>query len=143
MAEINFNSVYDGITLALHRAFPSVQIHGRTVDQDLHPGDFNVLPVTATHSGQMGTRAQRGPVFDVIYYPIKPGSREEYLEKASVLPGIIGTITTPQGDKIHGTGFEFNFENEDAMHCIVRYPYFVYSPADPDPMETLNIIQEA
>lgn len=138
MAEINFNDVYDGISLALHRAFPLVKIHGRNIEQDLHPGDFNVLPVTATHSKKISTRSQREPVFDVIYYPVKYGCREEYLEKASILPGIIGTITTPKGDKIHGTGFEFNFENEDAMHCIVRYPHFIYCPADTDIMETLE-----
>ena len=35
MAEINFNQVYDGVTLALHRAFPNAHIHGGTIKQDL------------------------------------------------------------------------------------------------------------
>lgn len=138
MAEISYNSIFDGVTLALHRAFPSVQIHGRTVKQDLHPGDFNVLPITPQHSGQMGSRAKRSLTFDVIYYPTEGGGREECLEKAHALPQVIGTITTPEGDKVHGTGFECNIE-DDVLHCIVSYPHFVYTPADGDAMETLKL----
>ena len=33
MAELSYNGIFDGVTLALHRAFPAVQIHGRTVKQ--------------------------------------------------------------------------------------------------------------
>ena len=39
MAEINFNQVYDGVTLALHRAFPKAHIHGGVIKQDLKDGD--------------------------------------------------------------------------------------------------------
>lgn len=137
MAEINYNSIFDGVTLALHRAFPTVQIHGTAVKQDLHPGDFNVLPIKPHHSGQMGTRAQRSLTFDVIYYPTDEGGREECLAKAHLLPQILATISTPQGDKVHGTGFDTNIE-DDVLHCIVNYPHFVYKPADGDAMETIK-----
>ena len=82
MAEISYNSIFDGITLALHRAFPAVHIHGRTIKQDLHPGDFNVLPITSQHSGQMGSRANRSITFDVIYYATDNGGREESLTQS-------------------------------------------------------------
>ncbi len=137
MAEINYNSIFDGITLALHRAFPTVQIHGRTLRQGLHPGDFNVLPITPQHSGQMGIRASRSITFDVIYYPAEKGGREECLDKANLLPGVLGTVTTPSGDKVHGTGFEITVE-DDVLHCIVRYPHFVHTTTDVDEMETLQ-----
>lgn len=39
MAEINFNQVYDGVTLALHRAFPKAHIHGGVIKQDLKDGN--------------------------------------------------------------------------------------------------------
>lgn len=138
MAELSYNGIFDGVTLALHRAFPTVQIHGRTVKQDLHPGDFNVLPITPQHSGQMGIRASRSITFDVIYYPTENGGREECLDKANLLPQVLGTITTPLGDKVHGTGFETTIE-DDVLHCIVRYPHFVYTPADGDAMETIKM----
>lgn len=138
MAELSYNGIFDGVTLALHRAFPTVQIHGRTVKQDLHPGDFNVLPITPQHSGQMGIRASRSITFDVIYYPTEKGGREECLDKANLLPQVLGTITTPLGDKVHGTGFETTIE-DDVLHCIVRYPHFVYTPADGDAMETIKM----
>lgn len=138
MAELSYNGIFDGVTLALYRAFPAVQIHGRTVKQDLHPGDFNVLPITPQHSGQMGIRASRSITFDVIYYPTENGGREECLEKANLLPQVLGTITTPLGDKVHGTGFETTIE-DNVLHCIVRYPHFVYTPADGDAMETIKM----
>lgn len=141
MAELNYNSIYDGISLALHHAYPTAQIHGRTVKQDLHHSDFNVLPIAASHKGQISTRAERGMVFDVIYYPTEKGGREECLERADELSVILATITTPQGDKVHGTDLEYNIE-DNVLHCTVRYPYFVYSPPDNDSMETIQTILE-
>ena len=121
-----------------------MNIHGKNdVEKDLKPGEFNVLPITPEYKGEMGMREKRSITFDVIYYPSYEGGYEECLEKASVLPEIIGTVTTPEGDKVHGTGFEFNFE-DDAMHCIVSYPHFVYTKAaENNTMETLEISQEA
>lgn len=137
MAEIDFNQIYDGVTLALHRAFPDSRIHGDTVDQGLTYGDFNVLPITASHTAGMGTRAARKAVFDVIYYPSEEGGREECLRIAGVLPGALGTVQIASGDKLHCLSFESTIE-DDALHCIIGYPHFVYEPNVGDPMENLN-----
>lgn len=138
MAEINYNQIYDGVTLALHRAFPKARIHGGTVKQDLRDGDYNVLPISTSHTAQMGTRAQRKALFDVIYYASNAGGRAECLQKAHSLPGVLGTITTPGGDKLHCLSFEHTIE-DNILHCIVGYPHFVYEPTDADPMENLKI----
>lgn len=140
MAEISYNSIFDGLTLALHAAFPDAQIHGRTVEQDLHPGAFNVLPITPHHSGQMGIRAKRSLTFDVVYYATENGGREECLSIANTLPQVIGMITTPQGDKVHGSGFEINVE-DDVLHCVVSYPHFVYDPSVNDAKETMAAME--
>lgn len=138
MAEISYNQIFDGVSLSLHRAFPApTRVHGRTVKQDLRPGDFNVLPITTGHSSQMGTRAKRDITFDVIYYPTDAGGREECLGVADKLPGVLGTITTPNGDKVHCLSFEPNI-TDDVLHCIVDYPHFVYTPVEGDEMETLK-----
>ena len=139
MAEIDYNQVYDGVSLALHRAFPTVRVHGGTVKQDLKPGDFNVLPIFAGETAQIGPRAQRGITFDVIYYPPDTGSREACLDMQSKLPGVIGTITTPNGDKVHCLKFEGSI-TDDTLHCVVSYPHFVYSVPSSDAMETLKIL---
>ena len=118
MAEINFNQIYDGVTLALHRAFPNAHIHGGTVKQDLKDGDFNVLPITTNHTEQMGTRSQQKPVFDVIYYPSKAGGRTESLRVAHQLAYVLRTIQTPNGDKVHCLTFDTTIE-DDALHCLV------------------------
>lgn len=138
MAEINFNQVYDGVTLALHRAFPKARIHGGVIKQDLKDGDFNVLPITANHTEQMGTRAQHKPVFDVIYYPSRAGGRTESLRVAHQLAYVLRTIQTPNGDKVHCLTFDPTIE-DDALHCLVGYPHFVYVPEPADPMENLKI----
>lgn len=138
MAEINFNQIFDGITLALHRAFPSVLVHGGTVNQDLHPGDFNVVPLAPSNTAQMGARVKRSITFDVIYYPSDKGGRAECLEEAHDLPGVLGTITTPNGDKVHSYKVECNIE-DDALHCVVAYAHFGYATTGGDPMETLTI----
>lgn len=138
MAEISFNQIFDGISLALHTAFPLVLIHGGTVKQDLHPGDFNVLPLTPNQTAQMGSRFQRMITFDVIYYPTDAGGRAECLGIADQLPGVLDTITTPNGDKVHCYKFESNIE-DDALHCIVSYKHFAHIETGGDPMETLSI----
>ena len=138
MAEITFNNIFDGVSLALHRAYPApAQIHGRTVKQNLRPGDFNVLPISTNHAAQLGPRAKRSITFDVIYYPTDEGGRAECLDKANALPEVLTTITTPNGDKVHCTGFEYTIE-DDVLHCIVSYPHFVQYEAEVgDLMETL------
>ena len=75
MSEISFSSIYDGVSLALHAAFPSVQVHGGNVKQGLNPGDLNVIMPSAGNTRQVGTRFLRTPTLDVIYYP-KEGMAE-------------------------------------------------------------------
>lgn len=138
MAEIDFKQIYDGVTLALHRFYPSARIHGSEVKQDLQAGDYNVLPITAIHTAQMGTRAQRKAMFDVIYYPSEAGGRTECLQRAHSLPGVLGTIQTPNGDKLHCLSFEHTVE-DNVLHCVVGYPHFVYEPNATESMENLKI----
>ena len=38
MAEISYNSVFDAVTLALRKAFPTANIRGEAVKQGLNPG---------------------------------------------------------------------------------------------------------
>ena len=53
MSEISFSSIYDGVSLALHAAFPSVQVHGGNVKQGLNPGDLNVIMPSAGNIRQV------------------------------------------------------------------------------------------
>lgn len=95
MSEISFSSIYDGVSLALHAAFPSVQVHGGNVKQGLNPGDLNVIMPSAGNTRQVGTRFLRTPTLDVIYYP-KEGRRSaaRWLE---TLVHVLEDITTRRG----------------------------------------------
>lgn len=139
MSEINFNSIYDGVSLALHAAFPASQVHGGNVKQGLSPGDFNVVMPSAGHAKEVGRRYRRTPVVDVIYYP-KKGEAECY-DIAHQVTLVLGSITTPQGDVIHATSTEWRVDN-DVLHVLLRYDHHIYLPQTPNYMESLRIEQE-
>ena len=139
MSEINFNSIYDGVSLALHAAFPTCQVHGGNVKQGLKPGDFNVIMPGAGHAKEVGHRYRRTPVVDVIYYP--SGGEADCYDKAHQVVQVLESITTPEGDIIHATTCEWNVEN-DVLHVLLRYDHFVRVPPEQTLMETLKIEQE-
>ena len=138
MAEIDFNQVYDGVTLALHHAFPKSRIHGGVIKQDLNDGDFNVLPITANHTEQMTNRAAKKVVFDVIYYPSAAGGRTECLQIAHSLSYELKTIQTRNGDTVHCSSFDVTVE-DNIMHCVLSYMYFEYARNSADAMSDLKI----
>ena len=120
MSEISFKSIYDGVSLALHAAFPAVQVHGGNVKQGLNPGDLNVVMPSAGQSKQVGERFLRTPTLDVIYYP-KVGVAE-CCEVADQLTMLLRDITTPEGDLIHCTNCEWTIE-EGVLHVLVSYDH--------------------
>lgn len=142
MSEINFNSIFDGVSLALHTAFPDRQIHGGSVKQGLKPGDLNVLMPGSGHSKEVGERYRRTPLVDVIYYP--KGTREvtaECCDMAHELTVVLGSITTPEGDVVHATSMAWQMTDE-VLHVTARYDHFVRIVDNPENMETLQVIQE-
>ena len=139
MSEISFKSIYDGVSLALHAAFPAVQVHGGNVKQGLNPGDLNVVMPSAGQSKQVGERFLRTPTLDVIYYP-KVGVAE-CCEVADQLTMLLRDITTPEGDLIHCTNCEWTIE-EGVLHVLVSYDHHAYIPQEPVLMDTLDIEME-
>lgn len=140
MSEISFNSIFDGVSLALHAAFPGpVQVHSDEVKQGLHPGDFNVIMPGATHAQEVGHRYRRSPTLDVIYYPKR--GRAECYAVADRLTAVLESITTPEGDVVHATNCEWNV-TDGVLHVLVTYDHFVRVPQEQVMMETLKIEQE-
>ena len=131
MAQISFRSIFDGISLALSSAFPDADIFGDETEQNIGDGDFIVLPIKPSHNGEMGARARRSLMVDIMYYPTTDGGKEEALEVAEELPIVLSTISTPEGDSVHGTGFDYSFE-DGVLHCIVSFPHFVYLVSSDD-----------
>lgn len=139
MSEISFNSIFDGVSLALHTAFPDRQIHGGRVEQGLMPGDFNVILPGAGLTREVGQRQRRSPTVDVIYYP-KGGAAECY-DIADQLVPVLESITTPEGDLIHATSCDWNW-TDDVLHMILTYDHFAYIPREEVKMETLQTKEE-
>ena len=128
MSEISFNSIFDGVTLALHAAFPApARIYGDEVKQDLKPGDFNVVMPGAGHNLELTRRYKRTPTLDVIYYP-KHGKAECY-DVADRLTAVLESITTPEGDVVHATSCEWTVTG-GVLHVLVGYDHFVYTPSE-------------
>lgn len=139
-AELTLNDVFDGVCAALRKAFPGARIYGKTVKQGITPGDFNVLPITAAHDKALGARFNRTLTFDVIFYPHDQNgaeTRSECLKIAEILPEILSSIPTRTGCNVGCTSFESTI-TDDVLHCIVKYPHFVYTPNNTDAMETLT-----
>ena len=139
MSEICFNSIFDGVSLALHAAFPSSRIHGGRVEQGLLPGDLNVILPGAGLTKEVGQRQRRSPTVDVIYYP-KAGAAE-CCDVAERLSRALESITTPEGDRIHATSCRWNWTDE-VLHMILTYDHFVYLPREEVKMETLQTKEE-
>lgn len=141
MAELTFNDVFDGVCAALCKAFPDARVYGETVKQGITPGDFNVLPITAAHNKALGARSKRSLTFDVIFYPDNQNGTEERaecLKIALILPEVLNSIPTRAGCNVGCTSFESTI-TDDVLHCIVKYPHFVYTPNNTDAMETLIV----
>ncbi len=141
MSEINFNSIYDGVSLALHAAFPDRQVHGGNVKQGIKPGDFNVVMPGGGHSKQVGWRYRRTPTVDVIYYPKSNLCSAECNDMADTLTRVLGSIRTPQGDIIHSTACDWQVD-DGVLHMLLVYDHHIYIPQAQEPMETLEIKQE-
>lgn len=141
MSEINFNSIYDGVSLALHAAFPDRQVHGGEVRQGLKPGDLNVVMPGAAHAKQVGQRYRRTPTVDVLYYPKSNPCFAECNDMADKLTRVLGSIKTPQGDIIHASACDWRVD-DGVLHILLEYDHHIYIPQMQEPMETLDIKQE-
>lgn len=140
MSEISFNSIFDGVSLALHAAFPPpTQIHGDEVKQDLKPGDFNVVMSGAGHGLELTGRYKRTPTLDVIYYP-KEG-RAECHDVADRLTTVLESITTPEGDVVHAKSCTWTV-TDGVLHMLLAYDHFVYRPREDVMMGELKIKQK-
>lgn len=140
MSEISFNSIFDGVSLAVHAAFPApVQVHGGEVEQGLKAGDFNVTMPAASHAQEVGPRYRRSPTLDVIYYPKRDNA--ECYAVADRLTAVLGSITTSEGDVVHTTSCEWNVTG-GVLHFLITYDHFVCIPPEQIMMETLKIEQE-
>lgn len=140
MSEISFNSIFDGVSLAVHAAFPAPrQVHGGEVKQGLKPGDFNITMPAGSHAQKVGPRYRRSHTLDVIYYP-KQGNSECY-DVADRLTAVLESITTPEGDTIHATSCAWTVTG-GVLHVLVTYDHFVRAPQEHIMMETLKIEQE-
>lgn len=139
MSEISFNSIFDGVSLALHAAFPASKVYGGNVKQGLSPGDFNVVLLNAGHSKEVGQRYKRTPVVDVIYYPA--GGLADCYDKADRLTQLLGSIKTPQGDTVHTASTSWQMD-ENVLHVFLRYDHSIFIVQTHETMETLHIQQE-
>lgn len=139
MSQINFNSIYDGVSLAIRAAFPDRKVYGGNTEQGVSPGDFNVFMLSTGHIKEIGQRYRRTLSVDVIYYP-KDDISECY-DVAQQLTVILGSITTPEGDIIHGTGIAAQI-TDDVLHVLAQYDHHIYTPQEQTQMETLTIKQE-
>lgn len=142
MSEISINMILDGITSALHGAYPDSQIRSNEVTQGLSSGDFICVMISAQRIQRMGNRFRCTPTFDVIYFPTdKHKAREECYDVADTLGPLFNIITLSSGDKLRAVDVNVSFVDE-VLHYQMTYPFEATIENELDPMETLTMIQE-
>lgn len=124
MAEISTKLILDGITLGLHKTFPSAQIHIETIEQGLEDGDILVKLVSMGENTDIGKRLNRFPSFDVAYFG---ASNEDNINATDLLLDTLRGITLPTGDMIRGVNITVNTVDE-VLHCTVSYDYRAHKP---------------
>lgn len=139
MAEINTQAVIDAVTLALRTAYPAAIILDEEAKQGIKPGAFIVQLVTAEQQQLIGPRYRRTPLFDVIYF--SADSAEECAKVGDNLCMVLGTVKTPGGDLLHGTGINWHIE-DGVLHFTVLYNHIVLCPQERIDMETLKVKEE-
>ena len=139
MAEISTQTIVDGITLTLRKAFPESQIFDDVIEQNLKPGAFNVIPVTFSQQQIVGERYRRTPLFDVLYYPIF--GREDCIKIADRLSILLNVIRLPSGDLVRGFGMEAEII-DGVLHFSVRYPHNISRTPEVEEMDKLKLNQK-
>lgn len=140
MAEISTQAVIDAVTLALRGAYPHATILDDEAKQGIKPGAFIVQLVTAEQQKLMGQRYHRTPLLDVIYF--SSNSAEECTRVGDNLCMVLGEVTTPCGDLLHGSGVNWSIE-DGVLHFMVLYNHNVLLPRERAEMETLKVKEGA
>ena len=138
MAEINTNTILDGITLALRNAYPGSMITSNEVKQGLNVPAFIVRMVSFQTEVRPMQRYRNFPRFDIIYFP--KNAREECYGVSDRLCSVLEVITLPTGDKIRGVDMSSEID-DDVLHFFVSYNHNVYKPVDTVAMEEFKIKQ--
>ena len=126
MAEISTKLILDGVTLGLHKAFPSSNIHIETIKQGLEDGDILVKLVSMGERADIGKRLNRFPGFDIAYFG---ADNEDNINATDVLLDTLRIITLPTGDIIRGVNITANCVDE-VLHCTVSYDHRAYKPVE-------------
>lgn len=142
MAKVTYNDILDGISLALHTAYPTACIYSGTIEQGISPGDFNIINVTTAQEHKLGARFTRTAVFDVVYYGLTADS-SEYTGIANDLMLLLDDIVVASTDILHAVSLAGKVDtDEKALHVTVTYAVQVYIPGTGTAMEELAIVQE-
>lgn len=122
MNNITLKQVYNGVSRKIKQSYPEKKIYSSSVHQNLDEGNFNIIPISATITNQIGNRVQIKVVFDCLYYC---EDYEELLDMSEGLPLALNHIKTANGDIIHGILSNPTTEIADGvLHCIVSYECF-------------------
>lgn len=122
MNSLTFKQVYDALCRKIKETYPDKNRYGSNIHQNLDEGSFNIIPISATGTGELDTRIKRKVTFDCLYYS---EDYEELLGIADGLPLAIEIIKTEDGQILHGSFNTPTTEMADGvLHCIVSYEYF-------------------
>jgi len=141
MSNINFNSIYDGVTLALTYAgtlVPGDVVVIRYEGPKGGPGMREMLNPTSALAG-MKLDKSVALITDGRFSGASRGASIGHVSPEAASGGPIGLVE--EGDIIHASSLKWQMQ-DNVLHVLVEYAHCVYIPQVQEAMDTLKIEQE-
>ncbi len=136
MADITEKDLFDGMTRAIHAAFPTAHIYSEDVEQNLTDGDFTcaLLSTTRTVTPMGGERLQI--LCNVTCYPAD--GQDGCLAVSPLLSRALAEIQLINGQEIYGLDVQTSI-TDGVLQASVRYRADVRAAEETNPMQEFNI----
>lgn len=134
------NDLIDGISIKLNQVFgDGKKIYSESVKQGLKEPCFFIAVLNPLQTQIIGNMYLRQQPFDVHYFPIIQGSKNELHAMASDLFIALEYVTLINGDLVHGTKMSYEVV-DDVLHFFVNYDMRIRKVETPtDSMGTLTV----
>lgn len=121
MTECRISDLYDGLTRAVHNAFPNANVYETFPEQGLLPGDFccELVSAAMVHPTRNWNSTQTTAVFEVVYVPAETVMRD--IGVADTLLPALAEITLDSGAVVRGTGIETAYTDDAVLRTVVQY----------------------
>ena len=137
MAAIDYNAVFDAVSLKLRELYPTSAIYDSPVEQNLDNGDIVILPITPDDKEEMSKRHRQSLTVDITVFFNADESVAVCLTAAHKLLSELKLVETTGGDRLHGKVIDSNVE-DNIVHIVMKYCYAAFYDTDREVMTQIE-----